>query len=630
MPRNHAGEKPKNFKSSLRVLWRSLRSMRAFLVIATVAVIISTILSVLGPAFLGNITNAAYESLSETRKIDWEPISFWITVIILVYLVSAVFSFFANWILGLFASKYSYRLRKQILEKINRLPISYFDTHPFGDTLSRMTNDVDTLMNTLQNSLSEMISNVVTLVGILAMMLIISPTLTLIALVSIPISTIFVKKIVTKAQIYFRAQQDTLGALNAEIEEDYAGQLVIKTNSHTETTISDFTTKNEKLYDVGWKAQFLSSIAFPITTIFTNLAYVAICIVGGYMAIAGQILIGNVQAFIQYTNQFNRPITAVANIMSQIQLALAAAERVFDFLDEKESTPDPAEPILLTPAKNATNAKSARSATSTNDAKNAKSTMDTNGAKNASAQLVHGAVEFSHVTFGYDPEKPVIKDFSCKIKPGSQVALVGPTGAGKTTIVNLLMRFYDPEKGTIKIDGADTKAMKREDVRKLFGMVLQDTWLFSGTIEENLRYGKRNATKADVIRACKTAHIHHFIRSLDKGYETEINEDSDNISAGEKQLLTIARAMIADPPMMILDEATSNVDTRTERLIQSAFDKLTSGRTSFVIAHRLSTIMNADLILVINHGEIVEQGTHDELLKKNGFYANLYNSQFSE
>ena len=615
MPRNRAGEKPKNFKASLRALWRSLKSMRIFLVIAALAIVIATVLSVMGPAFLGNITNAAYLSLSETGAIDWEPITFWATVIIIIYLISAVFSFLANWLLGLFASKYSYRLRKQILEKIGRLPISYFDTHPFGDTLSRMTNDVDVLMSTIGNTLADMISNLITIIGILTMMLIISPTLTLIALVSIPISTIFASKIIKKAQTYFRAQQDTLGALNAEIEEDYAGQLIIKTNSHVEASLKDFEAKNEKLYTAGWKAQFFSAITYPVTITFTNLAYVAVCVVGGYMAIAGQILIGNVQAFIQYTNQFNRPITAVAQIMSQIQLALAAAERVFNFLGEKECTPDPAEPLTIETAGAADVA--SKTLTSAKTASGSKTT-------------VRGAVEFSHVTFGYNPKEPVIKDFSCKIAPGSQVALVGPTGAGKTTIVNLLMRFYDPDKGTIKIDGVNTREMTRESVRRLFGMVLQDTWLFSGTIEENLRYGKRNATKADVINACKTAHIHHFIRSLDKGYETEINEDSDNISAGEKQLLTIARAMIADPPMMILDEATSNVDTRTERLIQSAFDKLTNGRTSFVIAHRLSTIMNADLILVINHGEIVEQGTHAELLKKNGFYAKLYNSQFSE
>lgn len=483
-------------------------------------------------------------------------------------------------------------MRAEIVAKIARLPISYFDQHQIGDTLSRMSNDVGTVANTLANVLTQIITSLTTVIGILIMMMSISIWLSVIALIAVPLSLIFISLIAKKSQGYFRTAQSTFGVLNSSIEEDFSGQSIIKANSYEETAIAKFSKSNDKLCEMTWKANFLSALAFPITNMFTNLSYVAICVVGGRMAIDGKLMIGSVQAFIQYASQFNRPITEVSQIASNIQQTLAASERIFNFLEEPEEAPD------LDPALEITDVK--------------------------------GAVEFHDVNFSYDKTRPIIQNFSVKIKPGMQVAIVGPTGAGKTTIINLLMRFYDPDSGYITIDGTPTKEMKRADVRKLFGMVLQDTWLFSGTIEENLRYGKTSATHDDIVRATKASSIHHFIESLSHGYNTVISEDSDNISAGEKQLLTIARAMVADPPMMILDEATSNVDTRTEQLIQDAFAKLTQGRTSFVIAHRLSTIRNSDLILVMRDGNIVEQGTHDQLLAENGFYAELYNSQFAE
>jgi len=599
-------QKPHNLKKSLKNLKNSLKSFKYFLIFACIAAVISTILSVFGPALLGNITTTAYNSINETGAIDWGTIKFYAILIVALYAASGIFGWIESYLLGIFAARYARDLRAQVLNKISKLPISYFDKHQFGDTLSRMTNDIDTVTGSLQESLSEIISNIIMLVGILAMMLFISPLLSVIALISIPVSIVFVAKIAQKAQNYYRTQQETLGKLNSTIEESYSGQLIIKSNSHEPQTIKDFRNKNNKLYQSAWRAQFFSSLAFPITHIFTNLSYVGVCMVGGYQAIAGRISVGNVQAFIQYTNQFNRPITQIAQISSTIQLTLAAAERVFDFLDETEEQPDPADAKQLF-------------ALSASAIKN----------KTAGAHRVAGAVEFHDVSFSYEKDQQIIKNFSCKIEPGMQVALVGPTGAGKTTIVNLLMRFYDPDSGYITIDDIPTRDMKRADVRKLFGMVLQDTWLFSGTIEENLRYGKKSTTMEEIVQCCKKAHIHHFIQSLPNGYQTKISEDSDNISAGEKQLLTIARAMIANPSMMILDEATSNVDTRTEQLIQDAFDKLTRGRTSFVIAHRLSTIRNADLILVMKNGQIVEQGNHDQLLRQNGFYAELYNSQFT-
>lgn len=602
-----AVSKPKNFKKSLSRFLAVLRPWAVPIIIALLLAIASTICGIFGPKILGNMTNTAVEDFTRVMtenggqipdaetmasSLNWGKLGGFAWLLIILYIASAILSYLEGVIFSIVSARFAEKVRTEIIEKIARLPIAYFDRNKIGDTLSRMNNDVEMMANSLANVLTQIVTSITTLVGIFIMMLTISPLLSLIALIVVPLSLSAISLVAKKAQKYFRAQQATLGALNSTIEEDFSGQTLIKANAHEAASIATFEKTNQKLYQTSWKAQFFATIAFPITNVFTNFNYVLICIVGGKMVIDGGLLIGSVQAFIQYVSQFNRPITEVSQITANIQQTFAAAERIFDFLDEPEEAPD------HEPAQKITDIK--------------------------------GAVEFHHVDFAYTPEKPIIKDYSVKIKPGMQVAIVGPTGAGKTTIINLLMRFYDPNSGYITIDGVPTLEMKRSDVRKMFGMVLQDTWLFSGTIEENLRYGRPSATHDEIVAATKASHVHHFIESLPKGYKTKISEDSDNISAGEKQLLTIVRAMVADPPMMILDEATSNVDTRTEQLIQQAFAKLTHGRTSFVIAHRLSTIRNSDLILVMKDGSIVEQGNHDELLTQNGFYAELYNSQFDE
>lgn len=608
MPKpGRATEKPQSLGRAFKLFARSLRPWMVPIIFAVLLAIAATVCSIFGPNILGQMTNTAVEDYQAalvqaggqmptpeqlSDALNWERIGHLAITLIILYVVSAILNYIQGAILSIVSARYARKMRSEIIAKITRLPIAYFDQHQVGDTLSRMSNDVGTVANTLANVLTQIITSLTTVIGILIMMMTISVWLSLIALVAVPLSLIFISLIAKKSQGYFRTAQATFGVLNSTIEEDFSGQSIIKANNYQQTATSDFKKSNNKLCEMTWKANFLSALAFPITNMFTNLSYVAICVVGGRMAIDGTLLIGNVQAFLQYVSQFNRPITEVSQIASNIQQTLAAAERIFNFLAEPEETPD------LDPALEITN--------------------------------VQGAVGFHHVNFSYDKTRPIIKDFSVKIEPGMQVAIVGPTGAGKTTIINLLMRFYDPDSGYITIDGVPTKEMKRSDVRKLFGMVLQDTWLFSGTIEENLRYGNTSATHDDIVRATEASNTHHFIESLSHGYRTVISEDSDNISAGEKQLLTIARAMVANPPMMILDEATSNVDTRTEQLIQDAFAKLTRGRTSFVIAHRLSTIRNSDLILVMKDGNIVEQGTHDELLAQDGFYAELYNSQFAD
>ena len=608
MPRGaRSVEKPKSLGLAAKRFLQSLKPWLVPIIVSLLLAIAATVCSIFGPKILGQMTNTAVENYQSAMvaaggqmptseelgaALDWGRIGGLALMLIALYIGSAILNYIQGAILSVVSARYARKMRTEIIGKIARLPISYFDQHQIGDILARMSNDVGTISNTLANVLTQIITSLTTLIGILIMMLTISVWLSVIALVAVPLSLLLVGMIAKKSQKFFRESQSTFGVLNSRIEEDYAGQSLIKANSHEDVSIENFQKTNAKLCELTWKANFLAQLAFPITNMFTNVSYVAICVVGGRMAIDGKLLIGSVQAFLQYVSQFNRPITEVSQITSNIQQTLAAAERVFDFLEETEETPD------MVPAQ----------------------VID----------QVRGEVEFHHVDFAYDPSKPIIRDFSVKIKPGMQVAIVGPTGAGKTTIINLLMRFYDPTSGYIAIDGVPTKEMKRADVRKLFGMVLQDTWLFSGSIEENLRYGKTSATHEDIVKATKASSIHHFIESLPKGYKTEISEDSDNISAGEKQLLTIARAMVANPPMMILDEATSNVDTRTEQLIQDAFQKLTHGRTSFVIAHRLSTIRNSDLILVMRDGSIVEQGTHDELLRQDGFYAELYNSQFAE
>ncbi len=588
-------EKPKNFKKTLSRFLIEAKPYKKAIISAIILSVVSVLLTVFGPMILGLMTTSATTSIANGEEIKWGEITTLAVILLSLYVISGIIGYIKEQLLMRTSAKFSKALRARILEKISKLPMSYFDKVKTGDIMSRMTNDVDAVSMQLASTFSDIATSVVTIVGILAMMLFISIPLSIVAIVAIPASMIFVKRVAEKAQKHFKKQRTILGELNSRIEEDYTGQLIIKANTHEKKTLEEFRAKNNALYEASWKSQFLGTLPFPITHIFTHFAYILICILGGFFAISGKITIGNVQAFIQYVGQFNRPITEVAQLSATIQQIMAAAERVFEFLDAEEMSSEEFESVM----------------------------------KDADAVL--GEVEFHNVSFSYDKEKPVIRNFSTKIMPGMQVAIVGPTGAGKTTIVNLLMRFYEPDAGYITIDGKPIREMKRSEVRKLFGMVLQDTWLFSGTIMNNLKYGAgKNIPDVEVKKAIKTVGIEHFIDSLPQGLSTVIDEDSDNISAGEKQLLTIARAMVAEPPMMILDEATSNVDTRTEQMIQDAFSKLTKGRTSFVIAHRLSTIRNADLILVMKDGNIIEQGKHDELLAMNGFYAELYNSQFSD
>ena len=586
MPKN---SKNKSMWQSFKVFLKSIKVYRLPIIVAVVLTIGSAIFGLFIPKILGDMTTVAVNSYPD---LDWPALGSKALLVIVLFLVSAALNYAQAYILAVVSAKYTKEIREKILDKIFRLPISYFDKHQYGDTLSRMSNDVDVLTTSMSQEIADVSLSLTTLVGVMIIMLTISVPLSLISFVVVPASVIVVAKIMKFAQKYFREQQNTLGVLNSEIEEDYAGEVVIKSNSYEDLALDEFDKINGKLTTVSRRAQVYSSLSFPVTHIFTNLGYVAICALGGVFVVQGQILIGDIQAFIQYVSRFNRPITEIASTTSTLQALLAASERIFDFLNEPEEEPD------------ALTAK----------------TID----------KVKGEVEFHDVSFSYLPGRPVIRDFSVKIKPGMNVAIVGPTGAGKTTLINLLMRFYEPSSGYITVDGVPTREMTRADVRGLFGMVLQDTWLFSGTVEENLRYGRLTASLDDIKRAAKASNVNHIIEALPRGYKTMISEDSDNISAGEKQLITIARAMVANPPMMILDEATSNVDTRTEQLIQDSFEKLTHGRTSFVIAHRLSTIRNSDLILVMRDGAVVEQGTHDELLKLNGFYAELYNSQFAE
>jgi ATP-binding cassette subfamily B protein len=540
----------------------------------------------------GQVDKIKSLDLSERPVFHYDALAEIAFMLIALYLVSVLASYVGGWIMSSVTQKIAYKFRKDISEKINRMPISYFDKHQYGDTLSRITNDVDTIAQSLNQAASQAISSVVMVVGILVMMLSISWQMTLIAIATLPLSIGFIGFITKHSQKHFKNQQNRLGELNGHIEENYAGQTIVKAFSGEAKAERRFDDVNGRLYDSSWKSQFMSGLMMPIMHFIGNLGYVATAVLGGWLAINGRISIGDIQAFIQYVNQFNQPITQVAQIANLLQSTVAAAERVFEFLEEKEEVIN-LEGVEVT-------------------------------------KSVTGEVEFKNVSFSYEKGKKVIKNFSTHIQPGQKVAIVGPTGAGKTTIVNLLMRFYDPQGGSIKVDGVDTRDMSRSDVRQMFGMVLQDTWLFSGTVRENLVYGDLGATPDQVKAASKAAHVDHFVHSLPHGYNTRIEEDSENISVGEKQLLTISRAMLADAPMMILDEATSSVDTRTEILIQGAMEKLTKGRTSFVIAHRLSTIKNADLILVMKDGDIVEQGKHKELLANNGFYADLYNAQFAE
>ena len=584
-------EKPKDAKKSFAAFSKSLKQFRFTIIIAVIFTIGASVLRLLSPKILGDMTNSAVESLSTSGSIDFEPVKGLAIELIILYAIVSILGYFEHFLLSRATARYTEKLRAEIMDKISRLPVSYFDNHKFGDIISILSNDTDKLWDSLTEGLAQIITNLTTIVGSLAMMFVISPILATTAILVIPLSTLFVGKVAKKAQKHFVSQRKVLGELNSHIEEDYSGHLIIKSNSHEAASIDEFEKTNERLYNDTWRSRFLSSLAFPIVHLFTNLGYVIVCIFGGSLVLNGRLLIGSIQAFFQYLSRFNQPLSNLSEIVATFQQTLAAAERVFNFLAEPEETPDPV--------------------------------------PDKQVKEVRGAVEFHDVSFSYDKEKPIIKHFSATINPGDRVAIVGPTGAGKTTIINLLMRFYDPDSGYITIDGVPTTEMKRSSVRSLFGMVLQDTWLFSGTIKENLSYGKTSATLSEIKQAASAASIDHLIESMKGGYNAKISEDSDNISAGEKQLLTITRALVENPPMMILDEATSNVDTRAEAKIQEAFEKLTRGRTSFVIAHRLSTIRDADLILVMKDGNIVEQGNHEALLKKNGFYAELYNSQFS-
>ncbi len=588
-PRNRSTGKVKNKKFAWKEFKRSTKPYAFPIIFSVVLAIGSALLALFIPKILGDMTNIAVNTYPD---INWGEISSKAFLVVALFSGAAFLNYLQAFILAVVSANYTKDLRSEIIEKIQRLPISYFDKHKYGDTLSRMTNDIDVLTNSMSQEIADVSLSLTTLIGVMVMMLSISWQLSLISFVVVPISVLVVGRITSFAQKYFREQQATLGVLNSKIEEDYAGHIIIKSNAYEAEAIQSFSETNNKLAKAATKAQVFSSLSFPTTHVFTNLGYIAVCVMGGMFVIEGRVSIGSIQAFIQYVSRFNRPITEIASTTATIQALLAASERIFEFLAEPEEEPDPEPSLTLSGVK--------------------------------------GEVEFHDVSFEYLPGVPVIRDFSIKVKPGTNVAIVGPTGAGKTTIINLLMRFYEPTSGYITVDGVPIKEMKRSDVRRMFGMVLQDTWLFSGTVEDNLRYGKRDATLAEIKAAAKASNVEHIVEALPHAYKTEISEDSDNISAGEKQLLTIARAMTANPPMMILDEATSNVDTRTEQLIQDSLEKLTSGRTSFVIAHRLSTIRNSDLILVMRDGQIVESGNHESLLKLDGFYAELYNSQFAE
>lgn len=589
------GEKPKNLKGTLAKLIAFMGRFKAAIVVVLVFAVGSTIFNIVGPKVLSTATtelfNGIVAKIDGSGGIDFDAIARILVFTLGLYLLSAACSFVQGWIMSSVSQRTCYQLRGAIADKIDRMPMGYFERTSVGDTLSRITNDVDTLGQSLNQGVTQLITSVTTIIGVLIMMLSINPLMTLITVVILPVSIVLIMVVVKRSQKYFVAQQRTLGKINGIVEETFSGHAIVKAFNREDGTVDRFNETNAKLYGSAWKSQFFSGLMQPIMTFVGNLGYVAVAIAGSFLAVQGVITVGDIQAFIQYVKNFTQPITQLTQVSNVLQQMAAAAERIFEFLDAPEEEPDHA---------------TARTAD------------------------VECNVQFDHVRFGYDPEKPVIKDFSAQVSEGQTVALVGPTGAGKTTMVKLLMRFYDVQSGCIKIGGTDIRDFARDDLRSLFGMVLQDTWLFHGTIRDNIRYGKLDATDEEVEAAAKAAYVNHFIQTLPQGYDTEINEDASNISQGQRQLLTIARAILADRRMLILDEATSSVDTRTEERIQKAMDNLMAGRTSFVIAHRLSTIKSADLILVIRDGDIVEQGTHEELLALGGFYAELYNSQFTE
>ena len=593
-------EKAKDFKGTMAKLIRYLGSYRINIIIAFLFSIVSVALMVIGPKILGNatteLTNGFMAKISGTGGIDFGKIETILLQLIGLYLISTLCGFIQSWMMAGVAQKVAYQLRAEMAHKVDLLPFSYFDSQSHGEVLSRFSNDVDMIQQTMNQSLGQLISSFVQIIGYLVMMLSISFTMTLLALIVVPLSLILVTTVVKHSQKYFAAQQSSLGEVNGHIEEMYGAHMIMKAFNGEEKSVAEFEKLNDQLYDSAWKSQFLSGLMQPISTFVGNLGYVGVAILGGYLAMNGSITVGDIQSFITYVRSFNQPISMIAQNMNVLQSTAAAAERVFEFLGEEEEVAECAHPVEIFDAQGNTS--------------------------------IQGQVTFENVHFGYTPDKIIIHDFSMYIKPGKKIAIVGPTGAGKTTIIKLLMRFYELNSGAIYIDGIKTTDMRRKDLRSLFGMVLQDAWLFNGTVMENLRYGKLDATDEEVIRAADAAYVDHFIRTLDHGYDTVINEESSNISQGQKQLLTIARAFLADPKILILDEATSSVDTRTEVLIQKGMDKLMENRTSFVIAHRLSTIRDADLILVMKDGDIVEAGNHEELMQADGFYTQLYNSQF--
>lgn len=638
------GEKAKNFRRTMATFISYLRPYWITIIIVILLAIASTVFAILSPKYLGKMTNQVvtdyvkmktydavkkqlpvgvtlppgttgadvlknapsalakkipqdkltdFKKLDLTKRpaIDWTELGRLAYFLLALYFLSAFFSYIQGWVMTNITQKIAYTFRRDISAKINRMPLKYFDSRSFGDVLSRVTNDVDTVSQTLNQGMTQIITSVTMIIGILIMMFTISWQMTLVALLIVPLSFGFIAMMVKLSQKHFFAQQRFLGKINGHVEEMYGGHNVVKVFNSEARSIETFKAINEDLYQSAWKSQFLSGLMMPIVNVFSNLGFIGVSVLGGWLAVKGTVNIGDIQAFIQYVRQFNQPVMQTANIANVLQSTAAAAERIFEFLAEDDEIPEVANAVKLEPVK--------------------------------------GAVDFDNVVFGYNPGKTIIKGFNASVKPGQRIAIVGPTGAGKTTIVNLLMRFYDVDEGLIRIDSVDIRDMKRSDLRRSFGMVLQDTWLFNGTIKENIAYGNLNATDSEIVEIAKTAHVDHFVHSLPSGYNMVLNEEADNISQGEKQLMAIARAMLANPPMLILDEATSSVDTRTEMLIQQAMEKLMEGRTSFVIAHRLSTIKNADLILVMNDGNIVEQGKHAELLERNGFYASLYNSQFT-
>ncbi len=591
-----SGEKAKDFKGTMTKLAKYLGTYKFRLLGMLICAIASTTFTIVGPKILGNATTEIFKGsvakISGTGGIDFESITRLLLFLLGLYVISAIFSWIQGWIMTGISNDVTYRLRNEISQKIHHMPLKYFESRTYGEVLSRVTNDIDTLGQSLNQSMTQLITSVITLVGVIIMMLSISIPMTLVTLIILPLSMVLIGTIMKHSQKYFRAQQKYLGEINGQVEEVYSGLNIVKAYNREDAFVKEFEQTNNKLYNSGWKAQVISGMMMPIMQFIGNLGYVAVAILGGYLAIKNAIQVGDIQAFIQYVRSFTQPIQQVAQVTNMLQSTAAASERVFEFLEEVEE-----QQLVKNPT---------------------------------SLEGLEGNVTFEHVAFGYNPEQLIIHDFSTEVRSGQKVAIVGPTGAGKTTIVKLLMRFYDVNSGSIQLDGHDLRDFDRNELRNMFGMVLQDTWLFNGTILENIRYGRLDATDEEVIAAAKAAHAHHFIMTLPEGYNMVLNEESSNISQGQKQLLTIARAILADNKILILDEATSSVDTRTEVLIQKAMDHLMKGRTSFVIAHRLSTIKNADLILCMKDGDIVEQGTHNELVAKGGFYANLYNSQFEK